>query len=63
MMTLLLSVAIKKEIRDNQIIGGMLGVYNANITARLNNLVEKTEDMTPQQPKNIIVKIKRNEDI
>jgi hypothetical protein len=53
---------IKKEIRSNQITGGLLGVYNPSITQRLNSLVEKTEDVTPQQPKNIIVKIKRNEE-
>lgn len=35
---------IKKEIRNNQIIGGMLGFYNPSITQRLNNLVEKTDN-------------------
>jgi len=54
---------IKKEIRSNQITGGLLGVYNPSITQRLNSLVEKTEDVTPQQPKKIIVKIKRDEEI
>ena len=34
---------IKNEIRENQIIGGMLGVYNPSITQRLNSLVEKNE--------------------
>lgn len=34
---------IKEEIRNNQIIGGMLGFYNPSITQRLNNLVEKSE--------------------
>ena len=34
---------IKKEIRSNQITGGLLGVYNPSITQRLNNLVEKNE--------------------
>lgn len=34
---------IKKEIRENQIIGGLLGFYNPSITQRLNGLVEKTE--------------------
>jgi hypothetical protein len=32
---------IKKEIRENQITGGMLGFYNPSITQRLNSLVEK----------------------
>ena len=42
--------AIREEIRENQIIGGMLGVYNSSITQRLNGLVDKreTEDTTPQ---------------
>lgn len=35
--------AIKEEIRENQIIGGLLGFYNPSITQRLNGLVEKTE--------------------
>lgn len=34
---------IKKEIRSNQITGGLLGVYNPSITQRLNGLSEKSE--------------------
>jgi len=36
---------IKDEIREDQVSGGMAGIYNASITARLNNLSEnvKTE--------------------
>jgi len=34
---------IKKTIRNNQITGGMLGIYNPSITQRLNSLVEKQE--------------------
>jgi len=34
---------IKDEIRENQIIGGLLGFYNASITQRLNALVDKSE--------------------
>lgn len=34
---------IKEEIRNDQIVGGLLGFYNPSITQRLNNLVEKTE--------------------
>jgi len=34
---------IKDEIRENQIIGGLLGFYNPSITQRLNGLTEKTE--------------------
>jgi len=32
---------IRKEIREQQIIGGLLGVYNPSITQRLNGLTEK----------------------
>lgn len=38
--------AIREEIRENQIIGGMLGVYNPSITQRLNGLTEKTQTDT-----------------
>jgi hypothetical protein len=34
---------IKNEIRENQIIGGMLGLFNPSITQRLNGLKEQTE--------------------
>lgn len=34
---------IKEEIRNNQIIGGMLGFYNPSITQRLNGLTDKQE--------------------
>ena len=53
---------IKKKTRKDQIEGGMAGIYNPSITQRLNNLVEKTEDVTPQQPKKLVIKIKRDED-
>ncbi len=36
----LISARIKKRIREDQITGGMAGVYNANLTARLNALSE-----------------------
>lgn len=45
---------IRKEIRENQIIGGMLGFYNPSITQRLNGLSDKQEVVTSQ----IIVEIK-----
>lgn len=35
---------IKKTIREEQISGGMAGIYNPSITQRLNSLVEKTEN-------------------
>jgi hypothetical protein len=34
---------IKEEIRENQIIGGLLGFYNQSITQRLNGLKEQSE--------------------
>jgi hypothetical protein len=37
---------VKKLIREQQISGGMAGVYNASITQRLNGLTEKTENNT-----------------
>lgn len=38
-----ISAYIKREIRSDQINGGLVGQYNANLTARLNGLTEKTE--------------------
>lgn len=35
---------IKREIRADQIRGGLVGIYNPSITQRLNNLVERTEN-------------------
>lgn len=34
---------IKKAVRNNQISGGMAGIFNPSITQRLNNLKEETE--------------------
>jgi len=34
---------IRKNIRQDQIEGGMVGIYNPSITQRLNSLVEKQE--------------------
>jgi hypothetical protein len=42
---------IKRVIREDQIAGGMAGLYNPSITQRLNNLVEKTQtDVKIEQP-------------
>ena len=42
---------IKKQIRDDQITGGMVGQYNSSITQRLNGLVEKTQtEVKMEQP-------------
>lgn len=35
---------IRKVVRNDQIQGGMTGIYNPSITQRLNGLVEKTEN-------------------
>lgn len=42
--------AIKEEIREQQIIGGLLGFYNPSITQRLNGLVDKSEQTIREQP-------------
>lgn len=34
---------IKNEVRENQIMGGLINVFNPSITQRLNNLAEKVE--------------------
>jgi hypothetical protein len=35
---------VRKAIRQDQIEGGMVGIYNPSITQRLNGLTEKTEN-------------------
>jgi hypothetical protein len=47
---------IREEIRDNQIIGGMIGFFNPSITQRLNSLVDKQEvEQTGDSTFNVIV--------
>lgn len=41
---------IKREIRSDQIEGGMAGIYNPSITQRLNGLVDKSERVIYEQP-------------
>lgn len=41
---------IKKVVREDQIAGGMAGIYNPSITQRLNNLVEKQQIEHVEQP-------------
>jgi hypothetical protein len=55
---------IKKEIRNDQIEGGMVGQYNPSITQRLNGLTEKTDVTTGGDKLNqpITVKIVGNGD-
>jgi hypothetical protein len=46
---------IRREVRQEQIEGGMAGIYNPSITQRLNNLVEKVQE---DGTKELIVKVK-----
>ena len=46
---------IRKNIRQDQIEGGMVGIFNPSITQRLNNLVEKIQE---DGTKEVIVKVK-----
>jgi hypothetical protein len=39
---------IKREVRQNQIDGGMAGIFNPSITQRLNGLTDKQEIKTDQ---------------
>lgn len=41
---------VKKTIRNDQIEGGMAGIYNPSITQRLNGLTDKSEVMVKEQP-------------
>jgi hypothetical protein len=41
---------IRRHIRQDQIEGGMAGVYNPSITQRLNGLVEKSAVQVTEQP-------------
>lgn len=42
--------AIRKTIREDQISGGMAGLYNPSITQRLNGLTDKSEVTVKEQP-------------
>ncbi len=53
--------AIKEEIRENQIVGGLLGVYNPSITQRLNSLTDNKNvnvkgEISPFNPIDLDVK-------
>ena len=52
---------IKRQIKRDQIEGGMAGVYNTSITQRLNGLTEKTETQSNNLNTNkiIIEEVKR----
>jgi hypothetical protein len=47
--------AIRREIRDDQIAGGMAGIYNPSITQRLNGLVDKSQQ---DGSKEVTIKVK-----
>lgn len=46
---------IRRNIKDDQISGGMAGIYNPSITQRLNGLVEKVQE---DGTKELIVNVK-----
>lgn len=51
---------IEDEIRDAQITNGLLGLYNASITQRLNNLTERVDQTSGgEKVNNITVEIVR----
>jgi hypothetical protein len=52
--------AIKREIRADQIEGGMVGIYNPSITQRLNSLVDKQEVKTDTTADSPVVNIYNN---
>jgi len=41
---------IRKTVREDQIAGGMAGIYNPSITQRLNGLTDKSEVTVKEQP-------------
>jgi hypothetical protein len=53
---------IRRVIREDQISGGMAGIYNPSITQRLNNLVEKTDTKTEGIQKITIERVSKNTD-
>jgi hypothetical protein len=44
-----ISARIKEAIRKDQLKGGMAGIYNASLTARINGLVDKVEKTVIQE--------------
>ena len=44
---------IKRNVRQDQIEGGMVGIYNPSITQRLNSLVERTDIKSDDKQINI----------
>jgi hypothetical protein len=52
---------IRKEIRQDQIEGGMVGQYNSSITQRLNGLTDKKE-IKQVEPKEIVITLHNAKD-
>lgn len=52
--------AIRKIIRQDQIEGGMAGIYNPSITQRLNGLVDKAETKSESVISGKVVVVKQN---
>ena len=48
---------IKREIKQNQIEGGMAGIYNPSITQRLNGLVDKNDVTTGGEPIKTVINV------
>lgn len=48
---------IKSSIKADQIEGGMIGIYNSNITARLNGLVDKTDSTVKVETFDVTLKL------
>jgi len=51
---------IRDQIKENQITGGMLGIYNASITQRLNGLTDKQEVKVEDKVTEITVNVVKN---
>lgn len=45
-----ISARIRREIRQDQLSGGMVGQFNSSLTARMNNLTDKIETTIKEQP-------------
>jgi hypothetical protein len=52
---------VKRAIRQDQIEGGMVGIFNPSITQRLNNLVEKIQEDGTKQITIKVVRGNRNQ--
>lgn len=46
---------VRECVRDNQISGGMAGIYNSNLTARLNGLTDRQDVTSGGKAVNIII--------